>query len=102
MSKMRVYELAKILNMNNKELIGKLNEMGVEVKSHSSGVDEETVAKVKKLYGKDDTPKPEQKQEPARSVKPQPKDEVQNKSVSAPVHKKTSQQPAAEKQQASI
>ena len=102
MSKMRVYELAKILNMNNKELIGKLNEMGVEVKSHSSGVDEETVAKVKKLYGKDDTPKPEQKQEPARSVKPQPKDEVQNKSVSAPVHKKTSQQPAAEKQQASV
>lgn len=102
MSKMRVYELAKILNMNNKELIGKLNEMGVEVKSHSSGVDEETVAKVKKLYGKDDTPKPEQKQEPASSVKPQPKDEVQNKSVSAPVHKKTSQQPTAEKQQASI
>lgn len=101
MSKMRVYELAKILNMNNKELIGKLNEMGVEVKSHSSGVDEETVAKVKKLYGKDDTPKPEQKQEPARSVKPQPKDEVQNKSVNASAHKKTSRQPAAEKQQAS-
>lgn len=101
MSKMRVYELAKILNMNNKELIGKLNEMGVEVKSHSSGVDEETVAKVKKLYGKDDTPKPEQKQEPARSVKPQPKDEVQKKSVNASVHKKTSRQQAAEKQQAS-
>jgi translation initiation factor IF-2 len=49
LSKMRVYELAKELNISNKELIGKLNELGTEVKSHSSGVDDEVVEKVRQL-----------------------------------------------------
>ena len=102
MSKMRVYELAKILNMTNKELIGKLNEMGVEVKSHSSGVDEETVAKVKKLYAKDDSPKPAQNQKAEVSAKPKSGNEAEKKSANAPVHKKTRQQPAAERQQTAV
>jgi len=38
----RVYELAKQLNISNKELIKRLNQYGVEVKSHMSSVDEET------------------------------------------------------------
>lgn len=38
----RVYELAKALQISNKELIGRLNQYGVEVKSHMSSVDEET------------------------------------------------------------
>lgn len=38
----RIYELAKKLHISNKELIGMLNEHGVEVKSHMSSVDEET------------------------------------------------------------
>ena len=38
----RVYELAKKLQISNKELIKKLNQYGVEVKSHMSSVDEET------------------------------------------------------------
>lgn len=39
----RVYELARKLQISNKELIKKLNQYGVEVKSHMSSVDEETV-----------------------------------------------------------
>jgi translation initiation factor IF-2 len=39
----RIYELAKMLQISNKELIKKLNEYGVEVKSHMSSVDEETL-----------------------------------------------------------
>jgi len=39
----RIYELAKKFHMSNKELIEKLNEYGVEVKSHMSSIDEETV-----------------------------------------------------------
>ncbi len=43
---MRVHELAKKLGMPNKELIEKLNEGGIEVKTHSSGVDEAAAMKV--------------------------------------------------------
>lgn len=39
----RVYELAKKLQMSNRELIKKLNEYGVEVKSHMSSIDDETL-----------------------------------------------------------
>jgi translation initiation factor IF-2 len=44
---MRVYELAKELRLDNKELMLKLKEMGIEVKSHSSGLDEDQVEKIK-------------------------------------------------------
>ncbi|MGB9594928.1 MAG: translation initiation factor IF-2 [Candidatus Poribacteria bacterium] len=39
----RVYELAKQLQMSNKELLKKLNKYGVEVKSHMSSIDDETL-----------------------------------------------------------
>lgn len=40
---LRVYELAKNLQMSNRELIKKLNGYGVEVKSHMSSIDDETL-----------------------------------------------------------
>lgn len=43
---MRVYELAKKLGMENKDLIPELKKMGVTVASHSSALDEDTVRKV--------------------------------------------------------
>lgn len=50
MSKIRVYELAKKLEISNKELIAGLNEMGVEVKSHSSSIDEELAERYAKRF----------------------------------------------------
>jgi len=47
MGKTRVYEIAKELNMSNKELVAKLQEMGYSVKSHSSTVDDSQVAEIK-------------------------------------------------------
>lgn len=47
MGKIRVYELAKQLNMTNKVLVQKLQEMGYPVKSHSSTVDESQVSEIK-------------------------------------------------------
>ena len=44
---MRVHELAKELHLENKELIAKLKEMGIEVKSHASTLSDEQVKKVK-------------------------------------------------------
>ena len=50
---MRVYELTRDLNMTNKLLLSKLSEMDVEVKSHMSSLDDETIGKVKlELFGK--------------------------------------------------
>lgn len=43
MGKKRVFELAKELGMQNRDLIDKLQKLGIEVKSHSSSVDEDTV-----------------------------------------------------------
>ena len=47
MSRMRVHELAKELNMNNKDLIERLLKLGVQVKNHMSTLTELTVQKVR-------------------------------------------------------
>ncbi len=52
MAKLRVYELARELNMTNKALLAKLQDMDVDIKNHMSTVADETISKVKsKLYG---------------------------------------------------
>ncbi len=56
MAKIRVYELARDLNMKNKELLDKLEEMDISVASHMSSLDDHTVSLVKAgLKGKKDT-----------------------------------------------
>ena len=53
MANMRVYELARDLNLTNKNLLEKLGEMDIAVKSHMSSLDEDTIARVKsQLFGK--------------------------------------------------
>jgi len=47
MAKIRIYELAKQLNMTNRVLLEKLKEMNVAVKSHMSGIDKEAVESIK-------------------------------------------------------
>ncbi|HCW72507.1 MAG TPA: translation initiation factor IF-2 [Clostridiaceae bacterium] len=52
MSKIRVYELAKELEITSKELIAILkDEFGIEVKNHMSVVEEEDAALIKELLG---------------------------------------------------
>ncbi len=52
MAKIRVYEFARTLNIQNKILLEKLRDMGISVKSHMSSLDEETVARAKaELFG---------------------------------------------------
>ena len=46
MSKIRVYELAHKIGIDNKELIARLQAIGVEVKSHTSVVEEEVAKKL--------------------------------------------------------
>ncbi len=47
MAKIRVYELARDLNMKNKELLDKLEELNVTVRSHMSSLDDDTVAQIR-------------------------------------------------------
>ena len=47
MAKVRVYEIAKQLNIENKELVRRLNEMGLAVKSASSTISEEEYERVR-------------------------------------------------------
>jgi translation initiation factor IF-2 len=46
MAKIRVYELAKKLNISSKEMLSKLSGLGIEVKNHASGVDEAVARQV--------------------------------------------------------
>jgi translation initiation factor IF-2 len=53
MAKIRVYELAKDLNMTNKALLNKMKELKIEVKSHMSSLENSDIGKIKKnLLGK--------------------------------------------------
>ncbi len=53
MGKIRIYELARELNLTNKELVEKLQAQGYPVKSHMSAVDESDLEEIKaKLKGK--------------------------------------------------
>ncbi len=59
MAKMRVHELAKELDRQNKEVLAFLQEKGIEVKSVSSSVEEDAIALVKKHFTKNEEVKEE-------------------------------------------
>lgn len=50
MSKMRVYELARELGVDNKDLIARLDKMGISVKSHSSTLEDSEIERIKRDY----------------------------------------------------
>ncbi|MCD8365655.1 MAG: translation initiation factor IF-2 N-terminal domain-containing protein, partial [Clostridiales bacterium] len=66
MAKVRVYEIAKELNVSNKEIIDFLSGHNVEVKSHSSTLEEDAVSLIRGHYSKK-TPAPQT----AAEVKPE-------------------------------
>ena len=59
MGKVRVYELAKELNLGNKELVLKLQEMGYPVKSHSSTIEDFLLREIKERLQGPGARKPE-------------------------------------------
>ncbi len=74
MSKIRIYELAKQLGVANKDLMEKINSVGIEAKSHMAMLTEEEAAKVTALYQP-------QKEEPKKEAhkKEAPKQEAPKK-----------------------
>ena len=74
MGKIKLYELAKDLDLTSKELLEKAVEMGIAVKSHLSSLEDEDVEKLKKSLNKKVTPKKVEK------TKSEKKEVKQNKS----------------------
>lgn len=74
---MRVYELAKELNIPSKELLGILKDVGSSIKSHNSSLDDDTVEKVKKKFLKKEKPKK------AKTVKKEKKVKIPKKVIKA-------------------
>ena len=64
MPKVRIYELAKMLKIENKELIEKLKELGIEAKSHMSVLTEEDAAVVMEMFDSNSIIAQEKKEEP--------------------------------------
>ena len=61
MSKARIYEIAKELNVDSKLIVEKLKEMHVDVKNHMSSITEEESARVKQAFQKPAAPKQQEK-----------------------------------------
>ncbi len=80
MSKIRIYELAKQLGVANKDLMEKINSVGIEAKSHMAMLTEEEAAKVTALYQpKKEEPKKEApKQEAPKKDAPKKEAPKQN------------------------
>ena len=52
MAKIRIYELARDLNMTNKMLLEKIRDMDIDAKSHMSSLDDDTLARIRaKILG---------------------------------------------------
>lgn len=64
MSKMRVYELAKELNLSSKDLISKLNDLDIKVKNHMSTLEDEDVELILDIL----TDKPKETEETKEEV----------------------------------
>ena len=85
MAKVRVYELVKEINsangteVKNAEVLDFLKAKGYEVKTASSGVEEDVAAMVKSEFGKSSAPKQEAKKEESKKEEPKAKAEAPKK-----------------------
>ncbi len=52
MGKIKIYELAKELNLTSKEVVEKAKALGIEAKTHASSIEEEEAKKIKEEYSK--------------------------------------------------
>ena len=75
MSKTRVYELAKELNVASKEIIEKAKEVGISYNSHMSTMEEAEISKIKGAWNSKPAAKPAPKAE-KKEAKPAPKQET--------------------------
>ena len=88
MSKKRLYEIAKELGKESKEVVARAKELGLDVKSHSSSVEEAVAAKIAASF------------KPAAAPKAEAKPAVPKASVEKKVEKSEPAKPAVAKEEA--
>ncbi len=83
MAKVRIYELAKKLNRNSKDILDELSNMGFEGKSHSSSIDESIADKIARLLGEaepvESPPAPREELKPKKEITKEPLKEEEKK-----------------------
>ena len=68
MSKVRLYEIAKELGKESKEIVARAKELGIEVKSHASSVESEIATRITASFSQAAAPKKETTQKPTQSL----------------------------------
>ncbi|VEE11381.1 translation initiation factor IF-2 [Streptococcus milleri] len=68
MSKVRLYEIAKELGKESKEIVARAKELGIEVKSHASSVESEIATRITASFSQAAAPKKEKTQKPTQSL----------------------------------
>lgn len=76
MTKKRVYQIAKELDMSSKELVNSLKEMDVDINNHMSTVDEDTLEIIKQLFTKKQTSQEEETKTIDKNMKETNKNEI--------------------------
>ena len=71
LGKIKIYEIAKKLNLTSKEVLEMAKKLNIDAKSHMSGVDEEDAKKIEKNF--DNNKK--QEQQPKQATNTQKKEE---------------------------
>ena len=102
MAKMKIYELAKELDMQSKEIVAFLTGEGVEVKNHMSSIEDDIVSMVRKAFRKEQSKAEQNKDESKAEVKEEGKKEepVKEEAKKAEAPKETDKKEAAKKEAA--
>lgn len=82
---MRIYDLAKELNVASKDLMAALQSIGVAAKSHSSSIDEEAVTKIRNVFSKKAFKPPAKEPTLKKETSPQPAEQKAKRIVSEPL-----------------
>ena len=104
MSKKRLYEIAKELGKESKEVVIRAKELGLEVKSHASSIEGEAVERLVNSFASKAPQTPKVKEEKQVKVAPVAKEPVANQpektreTVAAPVVKPKSRNFKAERE----
>lgn len=95
LAKIKIYELAKELSVESKEIIRRLNKMGIEVKTHMSSITEKDANAVRNSLAKEGKAKPVADAEGfVPRVKRIPKAVIEKEQISAQPEGETAEAPA--------
>lgn len=109
MSKVRIYELARETGLSNKEVIRRLDELGVQAKSHSSTVELADAERFRESLGRQREERRRQQEEKERqeaeeylsALQPERSAEEKARRILPPHLREGAQQPAAESEESS-